>query len=373
MGEILLKGPRMPANVSAEGLILPSGRPITPSHQEHILFSPSGLLLPNHSRPIPESAADRKAGYDFGGRVEISPQMEAKGIELSEVFEKKIRRAPVWIVSDDKIMKLAVKRYEPEVLAAFPHLRDQETFVWEDISVGLENEKLSSLLAENIHFYMWIEDKIPDYANEGTREFRSLGGLDDFYLMWPNEESSHGKGMRNILNRTQHFRITQQQHEDLQKDYYENQRNRWRPPFKTGREMLGYARIQEYYARKVYKVVAERARQEGAPITADIIELIRADEAYHAHAFKLFLEVEAKYDEEGTRNDVIMAARNFEMPAQRLRPNPGVDLRNARTIGTFSRDLLRESTEASLGSLSFIGRKAAKELADEIYPRKKAA
>lgn len=373
MGEILLKDPRMPSNASVERLILPSDKPILPSHQEHIIISPSKLVLPNHLRPLPENAADKKSGYDFGGRVEISPQMEAKGIELSEVFEKKIRRAPVWIVSDEKIMKLALRRYEPEILATFPHLRDKETFTWEDISVGLENEKLSPLLAENIHFYMWIEDKIPDYANEGTREFRSLAGLDDFYLMWPNEESSHGKGMRNILNRTQHAPITQQQHEDLQKDYYENQRNRWRPPFETGRQMLGYARIQEYFARKVYKVVAERARMERAPITAEIIELIRADEAYHAHAFKLFLEVEAKYDEEGTRNDVIMAARHFEMPAQRLRPNPGVDLRNARTLGTFSRDILRASTEASLGSLSFIGRKAAKKLADEIYPRKKAA
>jgi hypothetical protein len=214
----------------------------------------------------------------------------------------------------------------------------------------LENETISDELARTIALFKMVEDFLPDYMKRGTQESRNITGLSRSYLQWGREELQHSLAAGLVLERTGH-----KTPEQLSSEYEENLTRTWEQPFPTVRQMIAYSYFQEAHTARAYIAVGAQADKEDAPITGQIFRLVASDESYHKVGYKDFVNVFHSVDPEGTKQDVLHVAQNYQMPALNLYPNPRQAYKDLVTVGAYTPDMVPQQViGAGLKALGFI-------------------
>lgn len=220
---------------------------------------------------------------------------------------------------------------------------------------GLRQELISPELARMIVQFKAVEDYLPDYTRKAKKLFRGNQGIQDSYDQWGNEEKNHSKVAELVLLNTMSSKgtIGHTTSRELRERRNKNLKNGWPLPFPTGRELVAYGVLQELMTRDAYKKLSDRAREENAPITADLLLLVSGDEAYHGGGYMKFLRAYHQHDPAGTVIDMLNVAREFQMPAMNLVYDEEEAVQDAIDIGLYGDNYGIETIEKALNLLGF--------------------
>lgn len=304
---------------------------------------------------------------DHSEHVEITAQEDSIGRKTHQLFVNKLIRSPAWDIKGQQITILRpLDRNLIDGLHARPILGLPQPQTLRErviVTTGLEKEEISPELARVIARFKMIEDKLPDFMRLALKGYRNLTGLHESSYQWGREELQHSLAAGLILEGTGHKTA-----EELLNDYQENLKTTWENPFPTPREVIIYSAIQERGTNVDYLLLVRRALEEGAPIVAQILELVARDEAYHGGGYRAFVKIFYEEDPEGTVKDVLHVASNFKMPIQNLIPDKVRALRDlSRIAGGLPavKELIAEHTIFdSLMGFGFIPEKDARRIAD---------
>lgn len=307
--------------------------------------------MPNPTEP------GARPGYNHHFEtVEISSQERAIGTATNKLFLGKLKRELPWFYKDGKIhiYKPYLEQTELEYTPGMRRNPDIRARLL--LTDGLEKETISDPLADVFADVKMVEDKLAFFMRAAKNMFWKNRGLARSYGQWDVEEGQHGDGFGLILQMTQRLpdkkaesgtreaRTNHKTEEELTKEFYDNLTKTWEPPFPTERQMVTYAAIQEKMTNRNYLALHDSALREDAPITAELLNIIAHDEAYHGGGYMAFLRIYAEYDLEGTIDDTYYVASNFEMPVQKLLRDPQKSLRNLVKVGAFDRDRVAYDT-----------------------------
>lgn len=268
-----------------------------------------------------------------GGSIHIAPWEEEIGERVNELFWDYFER------SED------------------PDGWNRRWVIGRDIDwAQVADQPIDENLAGLIESFYAVESFLPDFAGQGLVFYRRLLGLANNHVNWSYEELKHGRVLELILHRS--GARTAEQVKAFRRDIF---RTTWVAPFRSAREMLCYASIQEKATNRNYERLRDVALSQGGEAAAVGIRLLARDEAFH-HAFfrdvvKLFLE----YDDVGTARDLLHVVNNFRMPAQHLLPNAGDRIRSLARNRIVSRRQLRD--ESIVPTIKAVGFRDLDELA----------
>lgn len=220
---------------------------------------------------------------------------------------------------------------------------------------GLRQELISPELARMIAQFKAIEDYLPDYMSSAEELFRGNEGITHSYQQWGNEEKNHSKVAELILLNTLSSKgvIGHATQRELRERRQRMLQNGWPLPFPTGREIVAYAVFQELMTRDAYKKLSDRAKEEGAPITSDLLLLVSGDEAYHGGGYMKFLRLYYEQDPVGTLQDTLNVAREFQMPATNLVTEDKIAIQDAIDLGVYGGDYGKVTIKKALLNLGF--------------------
>lgn len=277
-------------------------------------------------------------------RVKISEEDRIIGGKTFDLFFKKLRRPPAWNIKNGKV-----------TIAKTGETID-----------GLEDEQISDTLARVIVGFKMVEDFLPDFMRIGNGLTRANMGLFMINTQWGNEELNHGLALGSILEQTDH-----KTRDQVKEEYQNNLERIWQRPFPTTRQIVAHAAFQERGTCLAYLALKKRAVKEGALKTAEIIELVAADEAYHFMGYKDIMDIYYEIDPEGTIEDILNVASEFRMPAENLHPKPLEWIKDLITVGVFSRNLVSEQiVYETLKRFGFISEEVARATADGFLKKR---
>lgn len=179
-----------------------------------------------------------------------------------------------------------------------------------------------------------VEMYLPDYVAEGLAVVRPYMGQLWFQANWGYEESKHALTLTEFLLRS--GARTEEQMIDLQHRLWEK---RWKPLFRTGRQMTIYGAIQEQATFVFYCRQRERAKAEGHETLRVIYDYIARDEIAHTHFYEGVIKVLLEEDREGTILDFARVSRDFKMPAFDLVPDYDERVLVMRDLANMDRDV----------------------------------
>ncbi|MEO6508747.1 MAG: acyl-ACP desaturase [Patescibacteria group bacterium] len=349
---------------NAYGILIPETRQ-KPEYQAQRL---EDLRLAGGEDRTKTNPLERQHPYnDESLNVEITPEEEYVGIQTYDYYETKLKRLPPWFIKpgNDRVLgRVDLISPRPSRMkknpGSFVQMPDSK---YPSLNMeALAKEKISDDLARVLFGFKIVEDKLADYTGRAGDLFRNYHGISRSYGQWAVEEGQHSEGLQTILALCANTSVEAQE-----EDYYRNLTHTWEPPFETARQMAGYAAMQEIMTEYAYDVVENRAMEEGAPVTAEILYLIARDEAYHGGGYRKFVEIMAEVDPDGTRADMLYVAENFQMPAQKLIP-PDIRkqyLVSSIKVGMNVRQMIRENVlRKVLNQFSFISPELANQAAD---------
>lgn len=282
--------------------------------------------VPDESEPYNDAAMP----------VEISPEEEYIGMRTYGYFTGTLKRISPWFIAGDKIELL---KPSPSRMKANPESFVQASNLkYPRINMEqLAKERISDDMARVIFGFKIVEDKLADYMGRATSIFRNYHGISRSYNQWGVEEGQHSDALGTVLTYTADMKPV-----GLEEQYYENLARTWELPFKGARKMVLYAALQELFTHVAYEQLDITALKEDAPTVAQIMHLVSKDEAYHGGGYRRFAEFFAEVDPEGTRADAIYVAKHFQMPAQRLVPEPGRYFVSSRRVMGLSKQMVAD-------------------------------
>jgi len=291
-------------------------------------------------------------------RVKISPEEEEIGGKTFDLFEEKWKRSLAWNIKNG-VVTIPKKDFETE-----------------DIIIdGLNTEEISEQLARLFSGFKMVEDFLPDYMAVGSRFTRTNRGLFRWNLQWGKEEEQHGLALGSILEQTGH-----KTRDQINKEYYENLTRVWESPFSTTRQIVAHAVFQEWYTHLAYDALTERAKKEGAPKIARILNCISKDETYHYAGYRdIITQIYHKADPEGTIDDVLYVGREFRMPGEILHPDSRQWIKDLREIGLLGtketglsgrKFVAKKIVYDTLSAFSFVPESVARKTANEFLGKK---
>jgi acyl-[acyl-carrier-protein] desaturase len=194
-----------------------------------------------------------------------------------------------------------------------------EDVPWDQLSLLAGNREERAIRIET---YCAEEMYLPDYTEAGNELLRGVFGLAWFQNAWSYEESRHGLVFREYLIRS--GLRTPAQFDKLESDVFSR---RWKPPFKTRRQMSCYGALQESATYLAYRAQKDRAEVEKDATLEAIFFLVSRDEAAHAGFYRAMIEIEMAEDRVGTLADLAHVIANFKMPGDGLIVNYHENLR----------------------------------------------
>lgn len=282
---------------------------------------------------------------DSSETIEIPQEDIIIGDITYRLFRRELKRLPRWNIDEHGIVTV--------------------TKSGERIA-GLENERISDMLARLISEFKVVENALPDYGGEASKLTRNNMGLYLLNAQWVVEESNHILALESILEQTGRKTIDQ-----TIEDYYKNLKITWKLPFPTARQVVAHAAFQEMYTYLAYNALEKRAIEEDAPITAEILKYIAQDELYHWSGYTKVMRIYYDRDQEETIGDVLHVAKEFRMPREKLHPNQrqwGMDL--AR-VGAYNKPLITEQVMLrTLEGFGFIPKDLACQTADGFFKKR---
>jgi hypothetical protein len=276
--------------------------------------------------------------YDNGGRVVITPEERAIGLETHRYFEKTLKREKSWHVQNGIIRirkstdrEQRVSHIEGVAEAPEPKVR---IITREDMA----KERLSDPLGNSIDLFKGVEDHLGDFMQDANIKSRSIWGVVDSYnAQWGVEEQQHSVFAGMAMEATG-FKTA----EEIEDDYYRRRENVWSAPYPTLRQVIIYAGFQEPFTKAAYEILQRRAIEEGALNVAEGLGLIARDEGYHGGGYRVFSKIFAKYDPEGAADDAEHVLETFRMPAEQFIDNGMQAMRDLREVGYRKREVARK-------------------------------
>ncbi len=305
------------------------------------------------------SSGSREPFNDHSEIVEITPAERDLGEMTLRFFRTNIQRAPLWSIDFKNRMTVINRPLRGERRVQLPYERSDSTSYPQLRLEALEQEEISPYLVRDLLYKKDTEDFLPDFTRHSKALFRNLWGITRAYDQWGYEEGQHSDVLEIILESQGYSR------DELFSRYFDNLSQTWELPFTTPRQITAYAAFQEGSTQPSYQAAAERADKEDAPVTAELLRLIGRDEGYHWASYIGFLRIFFGADPEGTIGDTIHVARQFRMPAINLIPEHAKGFVNAMRLGTYTPDMETEAIYSTLVSFGFIGKKLARQTADE--------
>lgn len=213
--------------------------------------------------------------------------------------------------------------------------RERRWNPFDDIPWDKVEKNVSEELALCAETFCAVEMYLPDYVSEGLAIVRPYMGQLWFQANWGYEESKHALALTEFLVKS--GARTEEQMIDLQHRLWTNKR--WKPLFRTGRQMTIYGAIQEQATFVFYCRQRERAKLEGQEALRVIYDYIARDEIAHTHFYENVIKVLLEEDREGTILDIARVSRDFKMPAFDLVPDYEERVLVMRDLANMDRDI----------------------------------
>lgn len=284
---------------------------------------------PRGARPNPNLQEGYR--YTIQKRDPLTPTEIELGELLETQFHAEISRPQPYhvdasgerlIIFPGNVVKRMRNATFPEVFQADAAIPDRYK-----TSIDLKPEifDLNGLNKETLNDYnlmvvfrdiAFTEMRLHEYSVWGQEYYGRIAGGHEFYIQWSRDEHYHEQLMAELM-----LRVAKLQKRQFDAEKRKSQENIWISPFETARQIAIYAYFQEAMTRDIYFTAAAKCETIGLDYTAWVLKLIGRDEAFHHGAFRDFVNILAKLDLEGTRQDLYYVLARFLMPSDPIAEN----------------------------------------------------